>query len=43
MNIKLQNITKKIQICIGMDEKKNKFKKSIEWKVVPYDHKYFKL
>ena len=25
MNIKLQNITKKIQICIGMDEKKNKF------------------
>ena len=21
----------------------NKFKKSVEWKVVPYDHKYFKL
>ena len=23
--------------------KRNKFKKSIEWKVVPYDHEYFKL
>ena len=23
--------------------KRNKFKKSIEWKVVPYDHKYFKI
>ena len=23
--------------------KRNKFKKSVEWKVVPYDHKYFKL
>ena len=22
--------------------KRNKFKKYIEWKVVPYDHKYFK-
>ena len=22
--------------------KRNNFKKSIEWKVVPYDHKYFK-
>ena len=23
--------------------KRNKFKKSVEWKVVPYDNKYFKL
>jgi len=23
--------------------KRNRFKKSVEWKVVPYDNKYFKL
>ena len=35
------------EVWISEDEandyaKRNKFKKNIEWKVVPYDNKYFK-
>ena len=35
------------EVWIAEDEatdyaKRNKFKKNIEWKVVPYDNKYFK-
>ena len=35
------------EVWISEDEatdysKRNKFKKNIEWKIVPYDNKYFK-
>ena len=35
------------EVWISKDEatayaKRNKFKKNIEWKIVPYDNKYFK-